>query len=180
MSNKRSAGVAFFATTIGLCLALPAAAAWTARGERNVTFHATGPGGLAIEGTGTDVTVREQDKTVQVSVGLGALKTGIDLRDRHMKEKYLETPKYPRAELTVARSKLALPGEGDADGSLTLHGVTRPVRVHYIAKGTEKELLVNGTLKLNMKEFGIQVPSYLGVTVKPDVSVNVRFRAVDG
>lgn len=144
-----------------------------------MSFHATGPGGLGIEGTGNDVTVREQDKVVHVSVGLATLKTGIELRDRHMKEKYLETPKYPRAELTVAKSKLSLPGEGDAEGSLTLHGVTRPIRVHYVAKGTDKELSVSGTLKLNIKEFGIEVPSYLGVTVKPDVNVAVRFGAVD-
>jgi hypothetical protein len=30
-----------------------------------------------------------------------------------------------------------------------------------------------------MKEFGIDVPSYLGVTVKPDVQVSVKFDATD-
>jgi polyisoprenoid-binding protein YceI len=113
-------------------------------------------------------------------VPLSNLATGIALRDRHMKEKYLEVQKYPDATLTVARSSLKVPPSGahataDAPATLTLHGATRPVTVHYEASGEGDGLSVNGTFHVKMDEFGIAVPSYLGVTVKPDVDVHATF-----
>ena len=158
-----------------------ASAAWTVQGKKSASFKAVGPGGLSIVGNGSDVAVKDKDDTVAISVGLDSLKTGIDLRDRHMKEKYLETNKYPSAVLQVDKAKLKVPTPGtDIEGKLNLHGVTRTVRVHYSANGSNNKATVAGTVHVNMKEFGINVPSYLGVTVKPDVDVSVQFDATDG
>lgn len=162
-----------------LLLAAPAAAAWLAQGPRAVTFTAIGPGGLRIEGKGNEVDVREQNDTVSVSVGLGSLTTGIALRDRHMKEKYLETAKYPRAVFTIDKSLLKAPFDGNVDGKLSLHGVTRPLTVHYTAQGASNKVHVTGSAQLNMKDYRIDVPSYLGVTVKPNVTVAIQFDAAN-
>lgn len=35
---------------------------------------------------------------------------------------------------------------------------------------------VDGRLRVNMNQMGIAVPAYLGVSVKPDVDVDVHFR----
>jgi polyisoprenoid-binding protein YceI len=157
-----------------------ASAAWVAQGQRSASFTALGPGGLTIVGTGPDVSVTEKGDSLAISVGLATLKTGIDMRDRHMREKYLETSKYPNAVFQVDKSKLKLPSSGaNVEGSLTLHGVTKQVNVHYVASGSAKELTVSGSMHINMKDFGVNVPSYLGVTVKPDVDVTVKFGAVD-
>lgn len=177
MFSLRRTGIIWSTLVIGVSLACPAMATWMAQGDRDVIFKAVGPGGLGIEGKGSDISVLEQGNNLAISVGLATLKTGIDLRDRHMKEKYLETSKFPRATFTVDKSQLKLPGEADAEGKLTLHGVTHPAKVHYAAKGTNKQLTITGSLRLNMKDYGIDVPSYLGVTVKPDVTVSVRFAA---
>jgi hypothetical protein len=48
--------------------------------------------------------------------------------------------------------------------------------VHYSAKGDGTSNSAQGKFRLNMTEFGIVVPSYLGVTVKPDVDVSASFR----
>lgn len=158
-----------------------ASAAWTVQGKKSASFKAVGPGGLSIVGNGSDVAVKDQGDMLAISVGLNSLKTGIDLRDNHMKEKYLETSKYPTAVLQVEKAKLKIPTPGaDTEGKLSLHGVTRTVRVHYSANGSSNKATVAGTLRVNMKEFGINVPSYLGVTVKPDVDVSVQFDATDG
>lgn len=161
-------------TIAGFLCVGSAGASWVASGERLVAFKAVGPGGLGIEGKGTDVSVKEQGDVIVATVGLGSLKTGIDLRDSHMKEKYLETQKYPSAVFTVDRAKVQSPGEGDVEGKLQLHGVTKNVKVHYKATGSDKESTVTGTAHVNMKDFRIEVPSYLGVTVKPDVTVTFR------
>jgi polyisoprenoid-binding protein YceI len=157
-------------------------AALSAAGDTHVTFQAAGPAGMKIEGTTTDLTAAEQDGNLVITVPLANLSTGIGLRDKHMKEKYLETGKYPTAVLTVPRSALKVPPNGeqveaDAQGTLQLHGQSKPVSVHYQTKSDGGGLSARGSFHVNMKDFGIEVPSYLGVTVKPDVDVSASFRA---
>jgi hypothetical protein len=149
--------------------------------DARVDFQAVGPAGLKIEGTTNDLIVSEDADKIVVTVPLANLKTGIEVRDRHMKEKYLEVEKYPEAKLTVARSAIKLPASGDkagsdVTGSLVLHGQTKTVSVHYEVKAEGPAFLVDGKVHVNMKEVGIEVPVYLGVTVKPDVDVAVHFR----
>ncbi len=146
-----------------------------------VGFEAKGPAGFKIDGSTGDLTVSEIGGNVIVTVALGNLNTGIDLRDHHMKEKYLEVPKFPAAILAVPRSGLHMPGvgeriEADVQGALTLHGETRPVSVHYDAKSDGSATVAHGKFHINMNEFGINVPTYLGVTVKPDVDVSANFQ----
>jgi polyisoprenoid-binding protein YceI len=164
-----------------LTVSAAAYAALSSASDAKVTFGAAGPAGFKIEGTTSDLTVAEGNGNVVVSVPLGNLTTGIALRDHHMKEKYLEVGRYPAAVLTVARASLKFPGggeqqEGDAPAMLSLHGQTRPVTVHYSAKGDGAGMATQGRFHINMNEYGITVPSYLGVTVKPDVDVTAAFR----
>jgi polyisoprenoid-binding protein YceI len=153
--------------------------------DSRVAFQASGPAGMSIEGTTTDLALSDKGDSLVLTVPLGNLTTGIALRDRHMKEKYLEVPKYPAAILSVARAALKLPTgedkvEADVPTSVTLHGQTRPVVVHYDLKKSGGGLSAHGSFRINMQEFGISVPSYLGVTVKPNVDVNANFRVSDG
>lgn len=153
-------------------------------GSPNVTFTAIGPAGMKIVGTTSDLNVDDDGQNVTVVVPLANLRTGISLRDRHMKEKYLQVQQYPNAELRVARSALRFPTggdtSGDAPGSMKIHGRTNPVTFHYVAHRNGGSISVTGSVHVNMKDYGIDVPSYLGVTVRPDVDVSARFDANDG
>ena len=149
--------------------------------DRHVGFVASGPAGMKIEGATSDLDLADQGETIVITVPLANLSTGIGLRDRHMKEKYLEVPKYPSATLSVARSALKLPAAGDkvemdVPSTVNLHGQARPVTVHYEAKRDGASVVSRGTFRINMNDFGITVPVYLGVTVKPDVDVSANFR----
>src|SRR5262249_36771947 len=120
----------------------------------------------------------------KVQVPLASMKTGISIRDKHMHEKYLQTPNYPTAELNVPRSALKIPADGanssgDAAGTLALHGKSKPINFHYTGTREGSKLKVKGTMHLNMNDFGIEVPVYLGVTVKPDVDVAAQFDVSD-
>ena len=178
------------ARVIAVCIGLGAASALahaslSAPSDARIGFQATGPAGMKIEGTTTELTVVESDANVTLEVPLAGLKTGIDLRDQHMREKYLEVPRYPSASLVVARGALALPPAGaqteaDAPATLKLHGQVRPVTVHYQTKADGAGLAVHGSFRIKMTDFGISVPSYLGVTVKPDVDVNASFHVHGG
>jgi polyisoprenoid-binding protein YceI len=170
------------AATIGLSLfsvAIAAQGAFTPKDAR-VVFEAAGPAGMKIEGATSDLKVEETDGNVTLDVPLANLLTGIALRDRHMKEKYLEVQKYPDAVLVVARSAVKFPPSGghteaEAPAVLKLHGQTRPVTVRYEATAEGDGFSVRGSVHVKMDDFGIAVPSYLGVTVKPDVDVRANF-----
>ena len=63
---------------------------------------------------------------------------------------------------------------------MKIHGQSKPVTVHYEATRDGDVITVKGAARVNMAEFGIKPPSYLGVGVKPEVDVNVSFQAKDG
>jgi polyisoprenoid-binding protein YceI len=152
------------------------------QGQTSVKFTASGPAGLSIEGTTSELMLSEADGQVRVTVPLGKLTTGISLRDKHMREKYLETPKYPTAELTTPSSAIKRPatgGQSQASGQMTIHGVTKPVTIKYTARPEGKAYVVDGTTHVRLGDFGITVPSYLGVTVKPDIDIQVHFSAIE-
>lgn len=161
-----------------LAFALVAHAKFSGNGGE-VQFNASGPGGLKITGTTTQVSVKEDGANVVVTVPLGNLDTGIALRNKHMKEKYLETDKYPNAELVVAKSALKTEGGGTAQGTMKIHGKAKEVSFTYASKKNGTGFMVEGSAHINMKEFGVEVPSYLGVTVKPEVDVTAKFSAQD-
>lgn len=172
------------ALLVGATTALVAGAQLSAAGTPDVRFVAVGPVGMKIEGKTSDLKVADDGKTITVDVPLAHLKTGIGLRDRHMRDKYLQVDKYPDAKLTVERSALHLPADGatldaDAPGRLVLHGHAKNVTFHYSAHRAGNSYSVSGRVHVDMHDYGIEVPSYLGVTVKPGVAVNVRFSASD-
>ena len=158
------------------------AGGWT-RGDEvpAVMFKGSGTGGLKLEGKTNQLNVTDDGKTLGVVVTLTALETGISLRDKHMREKYLEVGKFPEAKLEIAKDKLGATDAGkpvsvETKGNLTLHGVTKEAAFKYSGSCDAAGLCtVDGDLALDMHDYGINVPTYLGITVKPDVSVHVHF-----
>jgi hypothetical protein len=166
-------------TVAVLLTPLAASAALSTPSGVGVKFVAAGPGGVSIVGESAALRILDDGQSIAVVAPLEGLHTGIGLRDRHMKEKYLEVAKYPEAELRVDRKSLAFPSTGqlarDARGEFKLHGHSKPVPFHYQATRAANGFDVSATFELNIKDYGIEVPSYLGVTVKPDVEVSVHF-----
>src|SRR5262245_17940595 len=84
-----------------------------ASSKGTVEFEAIGrPSALKIHGKGEapkgKLTVKDSQVSGQVSFRLDSLQTGIALRDKHMKEKYLESEKFPEATLQI--TKIEPPG----------------------------------------------------------------------
>ena len=172
---------AFF--TAALLLALPLLAA-PARltGEPTAGFHGRGPGGFSLDGKTNQLRIEDDGTTLRVTVPLASLQTGIGLRDKHMREKYLEVQKYPDAVLELPWSAVKLPedgqtSQGTAPGKMSLHGKTKDVQVKYRIVRTGNRFQVTGNIPLNLKDYDIDVPSYLGVTVQPDIDTSASFTA---
>jgi polyisoprenoid-binding protein YceI len=106
------------------------------------------------------------------------------MRDEHMKDKYLEVKKYPKATLTL--TKLELPANVDAskgdfsakavsfEGKMNFHGVERPVKgtADIAAKGGSAN--VNAQFEMKCGEYAINQPSFAGITMADGVQVNVN------
>ena len=140
-----------------------------------VGFLATGPAGLKIDGRAKTIDVKTEGETVVLRVPLDSLDTGIDLRNRHMKEKYLDTNRYPPAELRVARAMLKEGAGQTGKGTFSVHGTTQDVALQYDVVKSAQGLSVKGNFDINLKAHDILVPNYLGVTVKPDVKITAAF-----
>jgi polyisoprenoid-binding protein YceI len=167
-----------------LALALVAAGASAAplavKGA-SVSFSAKANVGMVIEGTTSAITVDEDAKNVTLVVPLAAVTTGVELRDKHMKEKYLEVDKHPEARLVIERACLALPESGEKSGecpaAFTLHGQTKGVTVKYKAVVSGKSTEVDASFTANFVDHGVEEPKYMGIKVKPTVDVKARFGA---
>ena len=161
-------------------VALMATGAWglsRTAAPAQAVFHGVGPAGFRIEGKTPTLILKEDAKIFTVVVGLKQLTTGIAVRDKHMRDKYLEVEKFPEATLEVARE--GLDGSGaliKSKGKLTLHGKTAELPFEYRATCKAELCDVAGTVAIHMPDFGIVIPVYLGVTMKPDITVDVAFQ----
>jgi polyisoprenoid-binding protein YceI len=165
--------------------AQPASAKLGNAHDASVVASTSATGGLKIQAQTAELRLDESPTgVVTIVIPLANLDTGIALRNRHLREKYLQVDKYPTAVLTVARSALEFPAPGanvtrSAPGMLTLHGVTKPVMFTYTAQRAGAEYAVHGSVHVNINDFGVPTPSFLGVSVKPDTEVALAFVAAD-
>jgi polyisoprenoid-binding protein YceI len=156
-----------------------------------VEFKAVGrPSLLKIPGKSTRLEVkleREDSGALKGSFEfpLDTLETGIGLRDSHMKEKYLETAKFPTAKLEITDAIVPAAffnqeaGEQPitVKGNLTLHGVTKPVEVQTRLVREGKGFTAESAFKIMLTDYGISIPKYLGIVIAEDVDVKIRFAA---
>lgn len=155
---------------------------WAKVGEASAGFSGTGPAGFKIEGTTKALEVADDGATLTVTVDLSKLETGIGLRDNHMRDKYLEVANHPTAVLAVPVAALKVPAKGqsleaDAKGTFSVHGKSKERAFHYTAACNDGGVCtVNGTMDVNLKEHDINIPVYLGITVKPDIVVKATFQ----
>lgn len=139
----------------------------------SVQFKARGkPSFIAITGISKGLSGRleSKDQTLsgEVALDLRELKTGIDLRDEHMKDNYLEVGTYPKAKVILENVKVN-EGENPFRAILQLHGVTKDISGKFNRQGNKLKAMFN----INLSDFAIKVPSYQGITVAEKVDIEV-------
>jgi len=138
----------------------------------------------ALTGMLTASTARPSGFDGSLAVDLRTIDTGIALRNDHLKEKYLEVDKAAGYEQAVLSDVVlqglnadAPTGKGSFTGSLMLHGVkktvTGPAEIRQAGTGWR----VRASFPVNLPDYNIDKPRYLGVGVKDTVQVSVTFTA---
>lgn len=150
------------------------------------------PSALKIKGQGASVkgelSIAKDIVTGDLLVNLDEFKTGISTRDNHMKEKYLHTYKAENKVAKLSITKIDLPADywklkSEAKninfvGQLSLHGTQKEVKGILNLNGAENNSVKGeSTFKLKLSEYGIDIPSFAGITVAEDVDVKVEFLA---
>lgn len=99
----------------------------------------------------------------QAMVDLRTLKTGIELRDKHLKQRLL-TDKHPVAKLVSAKGK-----DGKGEAMISIMGKQQKVSGTYTTKG---KFLVS-EFKMKMSDLGINDVNYMGIGARDEVVVRV-------
>ncbi|MEQ1724260.1 MAG: YceI family protein, partial [Pseudobdellovibrio sp.] len=119
--------------------------------------------------------------TGDIRFSLKSLKTGIELRDDHMLNKYLQVQQFSEAKLTIKKIDIPLGwsvtspvvSQKPFNAVLNLHGVEKEISGFYNVESVNLASIADFEIKLS--DFNIEIPSYLGVKVADIVKIKVSF-----
>ncbi|HAC15485.1 MAG TPA: hypothetical protein DCE78_06005 [Bacteroidetes bacterium] len=131
----------------------------------SAVFTSTAPL-LEFKGTSEHLNglINFSENLVDFYLDLNTLDTGIDLRNRHMRESYLETAKFPFAEFTgkiesnpdFSRNE---PQQIVVIGSFKLHGVQKQITVQgTITPHADGTISINAEWEVLLEDYKIKRP----------------------
>jgi len=183
--------VALALASLAVAVTAAAGESWTfTSGEVRVRCRLTVGGSFDAVTSQISGTLRLEDAGApggagNVRVRLDSLDTGIELRNRHLRETYLEVDRgeqFRVAVLTAVELVEALPPEArDHEtgfrGLLSLHGLERPIEGDVRLGRRDGRVRVEAEFRLSLAEFAIPPPRYLGVGVRDEVRITVTFES---
>jgi polyisoprenoid-binding protein YceI len=112
-------------------------------------------------------------------VDLRTLDTGIGLRNRDMRENYLETDEYP---FTQYKGKIIYVDKvSDAeykvttDGNLSIHGVTKPLKINGNLYPVEGGYRVKAYFEILLSDYNIEIPKLMFMKVSNSIKLVLDF-----
>jgi polyisoprenoid-binding protein YceI len=159
----------------------------TLRWELPATLHTVRGRAPMFQGT-VDAEPAGDGKWVirsRIAVAAEAMVTGSNRRDRTMREKVLETGKFPEIvfETTSVEADLGKlqPGQNfsaQVAGELTAHGKALAVQLPVDVSVFADQVVLAGSFPLHWKQYGMNDPSFGVVKVKEPMTVSFRLRAL--
>jgi polyisoprenoid-binding protein YceI len=165
-----------------LCTITSLQANWNSVARQGIVqFEAVGkPAMIKIKGEAkqfnTFIKIENNGLHLTSELDLSTMTTGIDLRDEHMKDNYLEVNKFPKAKLKIDQlfseipSGMNLPSTKNKafSGTLELHGKSVPINGEF---SVDEKNLAQAEFKIKLSDFDIKIPEYLGITVAELVTI---------
>ena len=145
----------------------------TVRGESNAV---TGGTRLRDDGSGLKL------EQLEAVVAVGSLKTGIKLRDEHMRKYIFETSdgQVPDVRFSADNAECPKNGAGyacSASGNLAIRGTPRPFTIELKVARNGEGFHVTGDGKLSLSAYGIDRPSQFGVRTEDEVKIHLDLKA---
>lgn len=182
------------AGTVGAAEHAPQAApAWAVEeGDVRINCRLTVGGSFdattsAISGRLVQATSGAASYTGELVIDLTSLDTGINLRDRHLRDTYLEVERgdnFATARLSGLQLEQAMPASAarhktEFSAELLLHGVRSPVAGEAELRQSASGVEVEASFAVSLPEFSIDSPRYLGIGVRDEVRITVTFVATE-
>ena len=129
----------------------------------------------SVSGEVTASAAEPGNLTGALRVDLQTLETGIAVRDRHMRDTYLEVEKGPEfAVATVDQIRVEkLDGKSTFKGTLLLHGQRQEVTGSADLQQRAGRIRVQAQFPIKVSAFQIPKPTYLGVGVRDESQIKV-------
>ncbi|MBT6620627.1 MAG: YceI family protein [Gemmatimonadetes bacterium] len=194
-----------------LALGMASGAVWGAKFETNpgdpgnsITFDVSAPLETIV---GTSAAVKGHFRfdpgNVKASSGgmfvvdVAKFKTGIDLRDEHFRDNFLQAKKYPNAtftlgKITKASKKSIKSGESvelEIEGTMNMHGVKHKEKATATVTYLDKEavggvlpgnvIVVKASFQIALADYGIKRPAMLVLKVGEVVDIDLTSRLTD-
>lgn len=117
-------------------------------------------------------------------VDLRTVDTGIGLRNRHMRDNYLHTDKYP---MTHYKGKIVKAEKGSdntykvsLEGNMFIHGITKPLKITGTMKPTGSGYFINTNFEVNLNDYKIEVPRLMFMRISEIIKLVLNFHLKEG
>jgi hypothetical protein len=132
---------------------------------------------LSGEGLGGETELATSEFYFEVD--LASLDTGLGLRNRHMRNRYLETDEFPFASFTGRVVLLDADGPGRyravTRGTLAIHGVEREREIECAATSHEVRLRLRCAFQVILSDHDIPIPKLMFMKIDEVMELDLDF-----
>lgn len=119
------------------------------------------------------------DTKLYFEVDLTTLDTGIDLRNRHMRDNYLETDKYRFTFFEGKIDKINKSAENKYDvevsGKMFIHGVTKEIFVPGTLTSVGGGYLVESNFVVALSDYNVDIPQLMFMKIDEGMKIHLKF-----
>jgi len=119
-----------------------------------------------------------KDSELYFEIDLNTIDTGISLRNRHMRDNYLHTKKYPLAAYTgkiTSAKKNGNSWDVVVDGEMDIHGKTKKIKLNGKIIKSGDSFRITSEFLVNINDHGIPVPKLMAKKINPNMQIVLDF-----
>lgn len=122
------------------------------------------------------------DNHLYFEVDLTTMDTGIELRNRHMRDNYLETDKF-RFTFFEGSIKNVRPQSNnvfsvEVGGTLFIRGVTNEIIVYGVLNSTDNGYVVETEFVIALSEYNVDIPQLMFMKINEEIKLQLKFYLV--
>lgn len=137
----------------------------------------TNVSGVKVEGEVTGAKVQYDVKNASgavIAMDVFDLKTGMDTRDEHLREKVFAAKKEGEVKIQFTVKDLKCAEECKVTGMLKIKEIEKELEIPV--KANAERTKISGVAQVNLTDFNLKRPSFMGVKVDESVDINFEIR----
>jgi polyisoprenoid-binding protein YceI len=136
-------------------------------------------GYVLLDGQPLTASTGGDDTELYLEVDLASIDTGIGLRNRHMRDNYLEVEEFPyasfRGRITDVRPTAGGGGRVTASGTFSVHGVSREREIACDVAPAGRGYRARCAFPVLLTDHDIEIPKVMFLKLADEVQVEVEF-----